>query len=443
VTARLPLSTALSLVDARRPAAGGRARLVAAGTAVAGALLLAAAAVLRVPAVAPWNGPDRRYSDLVAESGLRPGVVSGILLLVVPTLLLAWQAVTTGGARRAAAQRALRLTGATTGDLRRLAAVETGVAGVLGGLLAGPAYLLLWLPLGALAPAAARLFPALGAADLLGWAAVVLLATAGGAAAGAAEVRTRARSRRWPLALALLLGAAAVVLLWPHVSRTAQVALFGAGLGVLVVAAVLLVGTAWSPRRARRLARSGRAEDVLAAAGLRALAPSAGRTAGALFAAGAALGVATGFLGTLGLPGYGDLSGYLPGLALTAAAAVLAVVAAVVSLALAAADDLVTTARAQASLVALGSEPAFLERVQRRRLRAVTVGPVATGTLLFGVGYGLLGAGPTVYAVLLVVPATATALVAALGTWAACAGVVRLLRPRLASAAAPTRLRVA
>jgi len=442
VTARLPLSTALSLVGARRTAAGGRARLVAAGTAVAGALLLAAAAVLRVPAVAPWNGPDRRYSDLVAESGLRPGVVSGILLLVVPTLLLAWQAVTTGSARRAAAQRALRLTGATTGDLRRLAAVETGVAGVLGGLLAGPAYLLLWLPLGALAPAV-RLFPALGAADLLGWAAVVLLATGGGAAAGAAGVRTRARSRRWPLALVLLAGAVAVIVLWPHVGRTAQVALFGAGLGVLVVAAVLLVGTAWSPRRARRLARSGRAEDVLAAAGLRALAPSAGRTAGALFAAGAALGVATGFLGTLGLPGYGDITYYLPGLLLTTAAAVLAMVAAVASLALAAADDLVTTARAQASLVALGSGPAFLERVQRRRLRAVTVGPVATGTLLFGVAYGLFGAGPTVYAVLLVIPAAGAAIVAALGAWAACAGVVRLLRPRVASAAAPTRLRVA
>ena len=200
------------LADPRNAATRTRTRLVAAGTAVAGGLAIAATTVLRVPTVsvhesAVAQAPDPRFSALVTEAGLKPGVVTGIVLLLVPALTLAWQAVTTGSARRATRSEALRVAGATPSDLRRVGAVDAGVGGLLGGVLAGPVYLLLWLVLGPVAPASARLFPALAAADLLSWAAVTALAGAVAAVAGTRVVTPgRGRTLRtwWRLAAVAL-----------------------------------------------------------------------------------------------------------------------------------------------------------------------------------------------------------------------------------------------
>ena len=440
------------LADPRNAATRTRTRLVAAGTAVAGGLAIAATAVLRVPTVS-WDdvavrpATDPRFSPLVTEAGLKPGVVTGIVLLLVPALTLAWQAVTTGSARRAVRAEALRVAGATPADLRRVGAVDAGVAGLLGGLLAGPVYLVLWLLLGAAAPASARLFPPLAAADLLSWAAVTVLAAAVAAVAGTravTPVRGRTLRTRWRLAaLALAVVAVGLTLQATSVDRVAQVGLLGGAL-LLLVCAVLLTGSAWVRWRAQRLARSGRPVDLLAASGLQGLAGPAGRTAGAVFLAGATIGIAAVLTGLFATdPAVGSFAGRVPALLLVCAAALLAVLAAVASMTLAAADDLVTTRRSLASLSALGADPALLDRVQRRRLTAVTVGPMATGTLVGGFVY-LGGFGGLVLAALTPawVVVIAAAVVAPL-VWAVCVGIVRVLRPRIREAAAPESLRVA
>jgi hypothetical protein len=423
-----------------------RGRLVAAGTAVAGALALAALAVLRIPTVTHVTETDEaaapRLSALVTETGLQPGVVTGLVLLIVPALALMWQALTTGSARRTATLHALRLVGATPADLRRLAAADAGVLGLVGGLVAGPLYVLLWLVLGAAVPPSARLLPPLGAADVLSWLAVAVLAGLVAAAAGA--LATRARRRRgvrlwWRLAgLVLAVVAIAAALRTRSVGPATSVALIGGAL-LLFLVAVLTAGSAWVGWRARRLARSGRAVDVLAAAGLRALRGPAGRTAGSVFVAGIALGVAAQLTTTLLADTYGDFSWYVPGLALTATAAMLAVLVAVAAMALAAADDLVTTQRALASTAALGAPSAVLERVQRRRLQVVTTTPMVAGVLVGAVVYPvpLVVSSPLYLAALAVLP------VAVLLVWAACAGVVRALRSRTRLAADPSSLRVA
>jgi hypothetical protein len=443
-------TTVWLLARPRSAASRTRGRLVAVGAAVAGALTLAALAVLRVPTVS-WRTepdgvlppPDPRLSPLVTEAGLQPGVLTGLVLLVVPALALVWQALNTGSARRTATLHALRLVGATPADLRRLAAADAGVPGLVGGLLAGPLYVLLWLVLGAAVPPSARLLPPLGPADALGWPVVAALAGAVAAAAGAWSTRARRRGGvrlRWRLAgLVLAVIAVAAALQTRSVGPATSVALLGAAL-LLFLVAVLTAGSAWVGWRARRLARSGRAVDVLAAAGLRALSGPAGRTAGSVFVAGIALGIASVLTAVLLTgDGYGGLSGHLPGLALTATAAFLAVLVAIAAMTLAAADDLVTTRRALASTAALGASPATLDRVQRRRLQVVTVTPMAAGVLVGAVAYPtpLIVSSPLFLAALGVLP------VAVLLVWAACAAVVRVLRSRTRLAADPSSLRVA
>ncbi len=444
-------TTAWLLARPSSAASRTRGRLVATGTAVAGALTLAALAVLRVPTVSHLTGPDDvagpQLSALVREAGLQPGVVTGLVLLVVPALTLVWQALTTGSARRTATLRALRLVGATPADLRRIAAADAGGLGLVGGLLAGPLYLLLWLVLGAAVPPSARLLPPLGPADVLSWLVVAVLTGLVAAVAGASSTRARRRRGvrlRWRLAgLVLALLAIAAALRTRGLGPVAQVALIGGAL-LLFLIAVLTAGSAWVGWRARRLARSGRAVDVLAAAGLRALSGPAGRTAGSVFVAGIALGVASQFTATLlTQDALGPFSVHLPGLALVAAAALLAALVAIAGTALAAADDLVTTQRALASTAALGASPATLEQVQRRRLHVVTVTPMAAGVLLGAVGY----LAPLTLPSPVIIPPSLVTIgvlpVAVLLVWAACAGVVRTLRSRTRLAADPSSLRVA
>ena len=448
------MRTATTWLLARPQSAASRTRgrLVVAGNAVAGALTLAAVAVLRVPTVSRLTVPDEvttpdpRLSALVTEAGLRPGVVTGLVLLVVPAIGLVWQALTTGSARRAATLDALRLVGATPADLRRVAAVDAGVLGLVGGLFAGPLYLLLWLVLGAAVPPSARLLPPLGRADVLSWVVVAVLVGLVAAVAGAGSTRARRRrgvGLRWRLAglvLAVLAIGAAVQA--RSVGPATSVALLGGAL-LLFLVAVLTAGSAWVGWRARRLARSGRAVDVLAAAGLRALSGPAGRTAGSVFVAGIALGIAAVLMvSVLAEDAYGGFSGHVPGLVLTATAAFLAVLVAVAAMALAAADDLVTTRRALASTAALGAAPATLHRVQRRRLQVITTTPMAVGVLVGAVGYpapvsGAVPLLPSILTVLVVLP------VAVLVVRGVCAGVVRALRSRSGLAADPSSLRVA
>lgn len=439
------MKTSTAWLLARPTTSTGRARrrLVAAGAAAAGGLLLTALAVLRVPSTAPtqYTGAsyDPRFSDLVTHSGLKPGVITGILLLVVPALALSWQAVTTGGARRAATHQGLHLAGATPADLRRVAALEPALAGLLGGLLAGPVYLLLWLVLGRAVPTSARLLPDVSWWDALAWPAVAVLTTLVGAAAGAhsAGHRPQRPVRPWTRLAGVAVGivAVAVALRGPVDGPAVQTAQMGAAITVLLLA-LLSTGSIWVAWRARRLARTGHPVDLLAAVGLRNLSGAAGRTAGTVFVTGLTLGVAAGLLGMTLNPQH-SVYGALPGLLLTVLAGVLAVLVAVSAMTLAAADDLVTTGRALASTAALGAEPAVLEQVQRRRLEVVTFQPMIAGLLLGGIVYPALGGSVVGVGTALLAAAVILLLTRALTTT-----VTRALRPRIRRAADPAFLRV-
>ncbi|TFV63636.1 hypothetical protein E4P41_03915 [Geodermatophilus sp. DF01-2] len=205
----------------------------------------------------------------------------------------------------------------------------------------------------------------------------------------------------------------------------------------VLLLALLSTGSIWATSRAKRLSRTGRPVDLLAAGGLRALAGTAGRTAGTVLIAGLTLGIAAALLGITLAPQH-SFSDALPGVLLTILAGTLAVLVAVTAMTLAATDDLVTTSRALASTAALGAEPAALERVQRRRLEVVTVGPMAAGLLLGGVGYPALGGSPLGIGTALIATTVALLLIRGLTSL-----VTRILRPRIMRAADPAALRVA
>ncbi|MGY1670321.1 hypothetical protein [Geodermatophilus sp. SYSU D00710] len=433
-----------------------RAALVAGGTGAAGALVLTTGALFRVPAFAlpPSDTTDvyevsydPRFASIVTSAETRIGVATAVLLVAATALVLAWQAVSAGSARRHRRDRALATVGATPGDLRRLGALETAVAGAAGGLLAGPAYLLLWLVLGPAQPAASRLLPALAPADLLTWACLVPV-SAGLAAAGArlSTGRRRRPLRGWwwvALAAVALTGMLAVPRLSQIADRQVQVALMSAAVTLLLLAA-LGSGTPWVRGKAARMRRRSSTADVLAAGGLRTLAGPAGRAAGVLLGAGLTTGVATVLLGITLREGTAlGSGGSLLGLVLAAVAAGLAGLAGLATLTLAAVDDLLTTRRALAAMAAVGADVATLQVVQRRRLRAATIAPLVCGLLIGGLGYGALsatpGSAPAVDAwPLLIVGPIAVGLL-----MLANAGIVRLLSSRTRAAIDPANLRVA
>ncbi|HEX5740691.1 MAG TPA: ABC transporter permease [Pilimelia sp.] len=131
--------------------AGGRAdraRLALTGCAAALATLLLLAAG-NVAAIGTHDGssghPDgwstQYASPLLREPGLRPGVIAALLLLALPVLALAGQAARLGAPARDRRLAALRLAGATPGQVTAVGAVESGLAAALGTACATLGYL--------------------------------------------------------------------------------------------------------------------------------------------------------------------------------------------------------------------------------------------------------------------------------------------------------------
>ncbi|GAA4565847.1 hypothetical protein GCM10023176_14770 [Micromonospora coerulea] len=105
---------------------------------------LAAAAVLTIPTPVCCGGRNlsEQYSNaLLREPGLRGGTALALLLLTVPVLALAGQCARLGAPARDRRLAALRLAGATPGQVTRIAVLETGVASLLGTLVGLGAYL--------------------------------------------------------------------------------------------------------------------------------------------------------------------------------------------------------------------------------------------------------------------------------------------------------------
>jgi len=454
-------STALALARPRRATVERRRfALIALSISGAAALLLAAIHVLRLPAI-----DEAGLARYVTESGLRPGVVIGTLLLAVPVLSLVVQALRIGSVARDRRMASLRLAGATPGDVRVIAALEAGSAALAGGLLAGPAYLVLWVLAGVIPPAGARMVATPDALDALAWVIVVPVAAVAGALAGAAihgrvvvePLGVRRRSRTAPPGRASLwLLIAGLVLVIAGVAGLTRVAHGAGGLALIVLAmlGLLLAAFAGGSRFvlacARVLAKRRGAEALMASRRLRADPRSPGRVAAVLLVCGVALGVEMLVLATqLRDGGFNDdVAFYLGGLGLAAFVALVAALVAVLTLLVGAADALLDARRPLATLAAVGVDEQALARTLSRQLSATAVPAIAAGALFGAPVFVLLGVafvggsavGATVFAFL---AGACGAIVGGLAMIAASRLAARLLRPQIRAAVDPENLRVA
>jgi len=447
---------------ARPASAPDRVRLglVALSVAVAGALLIVAARIARLPAEDYVNGfvADDGLARYVAEPGLRPGSILATVLLCVPVLALAQQALRVGSVARDRRLAALRLAGATPGDVRAVAIAEAGGAALAGGILAGPAALLLWLVLGVLPPRGLRLVAAPEALDVPVWLGVALLAGLAGAVSGAAVqgrvvteplgVRRRDRARDpGRTSLAALLSGLGLLLAGLFLLRqdNGDAAIF-----LAVVPGALLAALAGGPRLVRasgtRLARREGSVNLLAGRRLEAEPQGPGRVAGVLVICGIALGLDAGLVAGIvadSSVSQDDLGFYLGGAGLAGAVVLVAAAVAVLTLLVGAADQLLDGRRPLASLAALGTDEAEIASVLVRQLAAAAVPAVTLGVLVSGLAAALLGFTELVAVVVLIVLTLGLAALAAGIVLLITRLVVRLLRPALRAVIAPENLRVA
>ncbi|MEU1692582.1 ABC transporter permease [Streptomyces hirsutus] len=426
-----------------------RVALTATGAALATGCALAAGVLLSL------GGRSTSTSvaeGLVDEPGTRAGVILGLLLLLVPVLGFLGQCARVGAVHRDRRLAGLRLAGATPWQVRRIAALETGLACLLGSAVATVFSVLLLLGLEARPDALAWVVVALVA---LAVPAVGALALRRVVASPLGRVRrvTEIRSARGPGRL-FLGGAALVVAVGVATAMTDRTATRGANwqFPVMMFAALLAVGAGavWLAGASSRLmgrVLAGRARSaavLIAAERLRADPWAAARTHAAMLLVTV---VGTGFMGvrhaflaalhrnqgSLG----GSMSYYTTGLNLTAAAISVAVLITLTALAVGTAESLATRRRGLAAQTAAGVPRSVLNRA----LLLETALPLAPALLLAGVGgmavgagYGALTNAPSLpWAALLVPPAA----------YAACLLASATALPLLRRSADPSQLRYA
>lgn len=292
-----------------------RAFLTALSAALAAVALLAAATVAAIRGGRPDDGWSVQYTNpLLVEPGLRPGVVTALVLLALPALALAGQCIRLGAPARDRRLAAIRLAGATPRQAVWIAAVDTGLAALAGTVAGLAVFLALHAALDrrdALArlPLPTDVLP--GPAAI---AAVVLAVPLVAALVGAVllrrviitplgvvrRIRDRA-PRAWtgvPIVLGILIVAAIPVYRDDPPFSVPRAAGYALGiLGVLLVVLGIIFGTGWiSWTAGRLLVRYGRRPAALLA-GRRLMADpwSGSRTLAALLAAVVFGAVALGF----------------------------------------------------------------------------------------------------------------------------------------------------
>ncbi|WP_190188001.1 ABC transporter permease [Streptomyces minutiscleroticus] len=404
---------------------GWRALLTALGAALATAFALAAVAVasvrgqVRVPYAA----------GLLNHPGERSGVVLVLVLLLVPVLGFLGQCARIGAVHRDRRLAGLRLAGAAPGRVRRIAALETGLAcmagtavtAVFGALLLLRFWhrppLVLWAGFAAVALCVPVLASLVGAVALrrvvaspLGWV--------------RRERGVRGRGRALALVLPVLpLGAAGLLQLVrgpgaPSSSLSPVLAVFGA----VALTGVGAVGTAGATARAtgRWLGRrTGGPAVLIAAARLRADPWAAARTHAAVLLVTV---VGVGFVGVRevlleelhrdGRHYAADLDFYTTGIDLAGAAVLVALLIGVAGVAVGTAESLATRRRGLAAQHAAGVPRGVLVRALLLETALPLVPallPATAGGTAVYVGYGALHGAGGVSPLPLLVPAAVLA----------------------------------
>ncbi|MER6009833.1 ABC transporter permease [Streptomyces bluensis] len=365
---------------------------LATGFGLGAAVLASASGRYRVPLAA----------GLLDEPGTRSGVMLGLTLLLVPVLGFLGQCARIGAVHRDRRLAGLRLAGATAGQVRRIAALESGLACLVGSAVATVLFVLflrgltedppgfVWAGIALVAVAV----PVLGAlvsalalrrvvASPLGW-----------------VRRVRPAARRGPGAWFLV---AALVLLLAGLLMTRNP--FGgyatAPVTVFVVVVLAGVGAVWLTGAASRLsagllaARTGRPDVLIAAERLREDPWAAARTHAAVLLVTV---VGTGFMGVRHtflrdlnereprMPA-ADMTYYTTGIDLAGAAVLVALAITLSGLAVGAAESLATRRRGLAAQSAAGVPRAVLSRA----MLLETALPLAPAVLLAGVGGMTIG----------------------------------------------------
>ncbi|MFD5404025.1 ABC transporter permease [Streptomyces griseorubiginosus] len=435
-----------------------RVGLTALGAALATGFALAAAALASLQgqyAVSLGAG-------LLDQPGTRSGVIVTLLLLLVPVLGFLGQCARIGAVHRDRRLAALRLAGATPAQVRRISALETGLACLLGSALTTSAAVVVMLTGWENPPA-------------LAWAGVVVTGLGVpvlGAAAGAVALRrvvasplgrvrrvrrVRPRSGRTSgllLAAAVLLLAASAPVAVALTSRGGpqRTPAYGgpplivAGLLVVVGAAAMGLVGGTAKVTGRVLARRARtAATLIAAERLREDPWAAARTHAAVLlvtvVGTAYVGVRQALLADLHATGpdrlAASMSYYETGLDLTALAILVALAITLGGLAVGTVESLATRRRGLAAQTAAGVPRSVLGRALLLET-ALPLGPAlllgGAGGMTLGVCYARLtadGAPVTPYAALLV----------PLGVYAACLLAAATSLPLLRRSVRPAELR--
>jgi hypothetical protein len=385
------LATLFELARPRSATDRSRFRLLVVTIAIAGAFLLAAWRIKRLGYRGYYY--SNQYSDYIQEDGIRTGVAFAAVLLAASSCLLAFQALKLGTTARDRRLAAFRLAGATPGQVRKLGAVDAGIAGLAGGILAGPLYFLLTQGIQAL-PRRARMLPPPNSVDLATWPIVAVVLAVAAAAVGAllgrgviSEPHERPANtpnvNRAAVACAVGLG----FLLLSHLLGDFAVIVVPLGLALVIICLALpTLLIAW---QGKRLERSRNPLKVLAGGRLLRTGRAHGRALALLVLCGSAVGFVVSMsvdLFRMRDDGY-DAGFHVPGLFFAAGAAVFTAVIASVALLAGTADNLLDQRRQLAALNVLGVGEAQLRRSVRYQLTSSIASAVVSGLLIGGLLY--------------------------------------------------------
>ncbi|KOV98789.1 membrane protein [Streptomyces sp. NRRL B-1140] len=427
-----------------------RVTLTATGAALATGFTLAAVALASLRG--QYNVPVA--AGLLNQPGTRSGVIVSLMLLLVPVLGFLGQCARIGAVHRDRRLAGLRLAGATAWQVRRIAALETGLACLLGSAVATVLSVLLLL----------RLW---GRPTVLAWAGMALVAVAVpllGAAAGALALRRVVasplgwvrrlgpRSGRGPgllfLAGVMLVGVVTLVAVLGASSAAPNRPYAGPPLMMVGVVLTVGAGAVWLSGAAAKVTgrvlatRARSAAALIAAERLRDDPWAAARTHAAVLLVTV---IGGGFMGVRAVllaevrsskqlsenPDY-----YITGLDLTGVALAVALAITLSGLAVGTAESLATRRRGLAAQVAAGVPRAVLGRA----LLLETALPLAPAVLLAGLGGTAVAAW---YALLTGHPFPWAAALVPVAVYAGCLLAAATSLPLLGRSVRPAELRYA